>query len=242
MTRGKLLMLIVVVVLLTLWLGRRPLLTAVARWLDIGSQPEATDYVFVLNGDVNARPFVGAALVKAGYAPKVLLVPMAERVKSETDPTPPIHEITRQVLIRRGVAPDAIELMDGMVASTFDEAKALGKHLEKIDHHDATVAIVTSNFHTRRTRWVFRKAFDGPAENLHFVSTPTHGYDATNWWRVEDGFATYPTEYLKFGFYVFHYGNGFRYSALAAGLGCVAVALFAWRKKRTPVELTPHAA
>ena len=40
-----------------------------ASWLDVGQQPRQADYVMVLNGGENTRPFAAAALVGAGCGP-----------------------------------------------------------------------------------------------------------------------------------------------------------------------------
>lgn len=48
--------------------ARGYLLPTLARWLDVGVAPQPADYLFVLPGGEDTRPFVAAALVKAGYA------------------------------------------------------------------------------------------------------------------------------------------------------------------------------
>ena len=40
---------------------------------------------------------------------------------------------------------------------------------------------------------------------LHFVGGPTDGYDASNWWRSEEGSQRYANEYLKLAFYLVNY-------------------------------------
>src|SRR6516162_5700003 len=62
-----------VVALLVLYVSRNPVLTAAARFLDISEPVQATDYVMVLGGNVQIRPFVAAALLNAGLARKALV-------------------------------------------------------------------------------------------------------------------------------------------------------------------------
>ena len=220
------------VVVLTCWFARAPILSTAASWLDVGESPEPVDFVYVLNGDLNSRPFIGAALLKADYAPKALLVPMKEPPKRESDPTPPTHEIARQVMLHRGVAPGSIEIIDGLAASTFDEASSLKKYLRATDKETSTVAVVTSDFHTRRTRWIFRRVLGSQSDKLRFVSAPTDGFDASNWWRVEEGFMTYGSEFLKFGFYVFWYGDGFLVTGGMIFAVVMAIALIRAKKQQ----------
>ncbi len=210
---GKAVLLIAALTVLTLWATHRQLLESAASWLNVATFPQRTDYVFVLNGDSNVRPFIAAALVKAGLASQVLLVPMKEPHQSESstadvNAVPASHELARRVLIHQGVAAERIRIIAGKCTNTFDEAQSLFNHLNNASDQTATVSIVTSDFHTRRTRWTYQQVFGDRADRLSFVAAPTEGFDQTNWWRVEDGFMVYGTEFLKFGFYTFRYGNG----------------------------------
>ena len=101
------------------------------------------------------------------------------------------------------MSPDAIVILPNECASTFDEANAQAEFLES--HADSSVTIVTSCQHTRRTRWIFRKALGKHSEQVRFVGVPMDGFDATNWWHFEYGFCTYVDEYLKLAFYLARY-------------------------------------
>ena len=62
-----------IIAVLVLALDSRALLSAAGSWLDVGGKPRQADAVVLLNGGYNTRPFVAAALVRGGWAPKVLL-------------------------------------------------------------------------------------------------------------------------------------------------------------------------
>ena len=57
----------------SLWIAYPCLLRAAARWLDVGEPPRRADYVMLLGGDKETRPFVAAALVSEGWARRVLV-------------------------------------------------------------------------------------------------------------------------------------------------------------------------
>jgi uncharacterized SAM-binding protein YcdF (DUF218 family) len=59
------------------------------------------------------------------------------------------------------------------------------------------VAVITSDFHTRRTRMLFGRACRPHAANIHYIGAPTDSFDGTNWWMHETGFVYYANEYLK---------------------------------------------
>ena len=65
------------VVLVVLWTVRAGPLRAMADFLDVGEHPRQSQYVMVLNGDENTRPFVAAALIKAGIARQALVAEVA---------------------------------------------------------------------------------------------------------------------------------------------------------------------
>ncbi len=187
-------------VLAALWLGRAPLLTAMGRYLDVSAPPTAADFVMVLGGDHNYRPAVAAALYKAGLAHKVLVPAVHRGVDVIENLSPPEEEVIRGVLTACGVPERDIIILDSDVDSTENEATALARFLD--DHPGASVTIVTTDYHTRRARWIFERRCGGRAPTLHFVSAPAQlGFSASDWWRSENGFTTYLNEYAKLAVY-----------------------------------------
>jgi uncharacterized SAM-binding protein YcdF (DUF218 family) len=192
--------------LAALWTGHARLLSGLGHWMDVGERPLAVDYVVPLGGDVNSRPFVAAKLYRAGLAPKVV-IPRPGRSAAVLRGEELAHdEIYRLVLLKSGVKQQDIIVLDGENQSTFDEAQRLRRFLAGAE--PKTIAIVTSDLHTRRTRWTFRHALAGTPHELHFISAPVWDYSAENWWRSEQGFAAYPSELLKIVFYWCYYGPG----------------------------------
>ncbi len=99
----------------------------------------------------------------------------------------------------RARIPDAaIVLLPGPVDSTTEEVARLGRFLE--DHPNSAVTVVTSDYHTRRARLLFRRA-NLHASSLSFVAAPIEEFDATNWWQSERGCITYLREYVKLAAY-----------------------------------------
>lgn len=186
---------VLLALLVGLYLGHPWLLAGAARFLDVSEPPQPTDYVLVLGGGSDTRPFVAAALVNRGLARQVLVPRVKPYAEVEQGDRPSEETITCGVLRARGVPEDAIILLDGACASTRDEAAALARFLD--GQPGMTVAVVTTDYHTRRARAIFRKVLGERAAGLHFVAAPSDGYDAGNWWRFEDGFVAYSNEYVK---------------------------------------------
>ena len=173
------------------WSARTVLLTAAGRWLDVGeSLREPVDCVFVLGGDADTRPFAAAAMIRSGWARQVLIVPTAHEPGEHSH-----QELLRDILVRRGVAAAAVVELPGQVASTRDEARSLRQFLER--HPGHSVAVITSDYHTRRTRSIFTAQLGDCARQVHFVAAPTERFTAANWWHYEQGWKLYIGEYIK---------------------------------------------
>src|SRR5205823_5092536 len=129
-----------------------------------------------------------------------VLVPEPRRGPAVEDGLVPSElDVTCRVLRARGVPDEAIVVLPGACDSTFDEARLLAQFLE--GDSPRTVAVVTTNYHTRRARRVFARVLGEQAARVRFVAPATGGFDDTNWWRSEAGFVAYANEYVKLAYY-----------------------------------------
>jgi uncharacterized SAM-binding protein YcdF (DUF218 family) len=204
-----------------LWTIHPPLLRATRQWLDVGQQPRRAEYVMVLTGDETTRPFVAAVLAKAKLAPHVLITEVAQTPQEIDSAAMPYHELNCQVLMKRGLARSDITILQPAAKTTYDEARALAGFLRDRPH--ARVLVVTNDYHTRRSRWIFGRVLGPRAAQLSFVSAPSDGFRGDYWWQDEAGFVTILTEYLKLAFYVVYYGYVGDWLAACGGLALVAL-------------------
>ncbi len=116
---------------------------------------------------------------------------------------PTEFEVTKRVLVARGVPDAAIRILSGEIASTADEAAALMPLLKA--EQDARVAVVTNDFHTRRSRLVFRRVLGERGAQLSFVGVPRAGAPQDAWWETPNGCVVYTSEYAKLGYYWLRY-------------------------------------
>lgn len=200
-------------------------LASIAHWLDIGEEPTKVDHIVLLPGDENVRPFVAAALVKAGLARDILL--------PQNFPSPAVedglirhnHELTAEVLSRRGVAPEKLRVLSMKSDGTIDDARATQEVLDQ--EPSATVAVVTSFYHTRRARMSFRAVYGSRADRFLYISAPVTDLDPNHWWQSDTGTQIIATELVKVGLYWVAYGPGLYWLfAIAAGL----IGLWRWRR------------
>jgi uncharacterized SAM-binding protein YcdF (DUF218 family) len=175
----------------------------------------------VLSGDEESRPFAAAALYQKGFVGKQLWLTHPAMPDSVGEERNHPNRRARRILSVLGVPADRIVELPGDCTSTFDEAAVLARAMTA--HPNATVNVVTSNYHTRRARWIIRRELGSSADRIRYISVPTDYYDAECWWKVEEGFTTYSKEFSKNVFYWLRYGWG------AAGLAIAALAVIAWR-------------
>ncbi len=198
----RLLVLGLLAAVLLVWLAPGWVLPPLARFLDVGQPPRATDYVLVLNGDPETRPFAAAALVRAGLARQVLLTRQVLAIEPGSVQQGILlseFEINRRVLQARGIQEKAIRVLPGEITSTAEEARELAAFLA--DNPEATATVVTNSFHTRRARMIFRRMLGGDAGRVSFVGVPRERVDEASWWRTDRGCSVYLEEYGKLLYY-----------------------------------------
>lgn len=201
---------------LILWSQAERVLPALAHWLDVGSPPHRVDAVFILPGDQQVRPFVAAALVKAGYADRVLFPKNAPSPETIAAGRLPTDEIIRRVLEHRGLTPQQIVLLEGNTISTEDDLLALGRYLR--ERPQSRAAVVTNHYHTRRARLLTRSLLGEHAGQVAFISAPSADFSLDDWWRNDKGFFAVTSEYLKLAYCAVRHTQLVWWAAGCAGL------------------------
>jgi len=201
---GKVLV-VVVLLSLTVFLFRHPLLRGAASWWVVSDPPAPAAAIVVLGGAPDSRPFAAAKLYKEGYAPKILLPKVKpsplEAIGLRRNDT----DLAREVLLYEGVPESAIELIGTDVSSTFDETGAVLSWLK--EHPDAgppVVIIPTETFFTRRTKWIFRRKLEGVAIPV-VTAIPSRTYTTSDWWQHEEGLIDFQNEVIKLIYYHIKY-------------------------------------
>lgn len=167
----------------------RPLLNAAGRWLIVEDPLERADVIVVLSGSTEAeRVRQGAALFHAGYAPRLLL---SGGGVTGGIPTP---ELQKQQAVQAGV-PASVLLFESRSTSTAEQARYLRAQLERLGVGRAI--IVTSMYHTRRTRYLFRKFFRGSPVQTSVYPVQHDTFDPMDWWTRELDTERVILEYIK---------------------------------------------
>jgi len=168
--------LFLVVFCFILYLVRHPLLRFTAESWIVEDPLGKADALIVL-GDDNFyadRATRGAQLFREGKAP--IIVASGRRLR----PSAGIAELMEHDLVERGVPRDRIVRFAYDGDSTLEEAQGLVKLVREKKWH--SVVVVTSNYHTRRARYIFRRVFPQGVE-VRVASASDGDFDPEHWWE-----------------------------------------------------------
>ncbi len=186
-----LVLLLAAILLGTLYLFRAPLLRAFADCWVVDDELAKADAIVVLGGDSfqGDRVRHAAALFHKGWAPKVVVSggPLRPDL-SEAD-------LMEKDALRQGIPAAALIVFRHPATNTLDEALALRPFLA--EHNFRKVIVVTSNFHTRRARRVFRGVYADDALDLRVSASPDVRFRPDRWWREREDRAWLFLELLK---------------------------------------------
>lgn len=167
----------------------RPLLTAAGRFLIVADPLDAADVIVVLSGGrADERVGQAAMLYKQGLAPLVLLSG-GESLMGISVP-----ELLHSQALAHGVPASAL-LYERSSTSTAEQAHALRPLLEARGARRAIV--VTSSYHTRRTRKLFRRAFAGSPVEIRVYPVQQDVFRPEDWWTRDQDTETVVLEYIK---------------------------------------------
>ncbi len=155
----------------------------VGRWLVVEDPLEKAQSIVVLSGRMPIRAFEAARLYRQAYAPEIWLTHSAEPSKTlEAMGISFAGEdyYNTRVLLRQGVPPEAIRILEPPIVNTADEIRVIAAALEHGKNH--TVILVTTKAHTRRVRVLWRRL--GSARGRGIVRAPSDDpFDPRRWWR-----------------------------------------------------------
>jgi uncharacterized SAM-binding protein YcdF (DUF218 family) len=167
---------------------RATIFAALGGYLVQAGPPEKCDIAVVLAGDASGNRIVKAAdLVRAGYAPRVLVSgPAGNYGLYETELAIPFAE-------KSGYPASYFVAFPNHSHSTKDEGEAVVAQLRSLGAH--RVLLVTSDFHTRRAGKIFRATM--PDIDFDVVGSTDPHFTPMGWWRDREGRKTFVIEWMK---------------------------------------------
>lgn len=155
------------------------LLAALKQFLLVDELHQTATWVSPVDGNDAWR--AAARMVERGSARGVLIFTARSERVVRYGILPARHEVGRQVVLRQGIAPERIRVIDGQIGNWYQLIQQYRAWLDQ--HPQDTIAITCSRTGGR----AIRKAFDAllPAEQarrLLVVSLPDPQFDESRWW------------------------------------------------------------
>jgi len=181
---------------LGIYLARHPLMRLAGGWLVVEDTLEKSDAIILLSDDnfYADRATRAAELYRQNLASTVVASGIRLR------PYAGISELMTHDLIERGVPKERIVPFPQDADNTREEAEALKSLVAQKGWK--SVIIVTSNYHTRRASYIFRKVFPSDIK-IAMASARDADFDPSNWYEHRRAVKRFEHEVL--GLFVAHW-------------------------------------
>jgi uncharacterized SAM-binding protein YcdF (DUF218 family) len=163
-----------------IYLVRHPLSTLAARFWIVQDRITPADAIIVIGDDDFAgdRAAEAAELFRAGWAPQVVASGRMLR------PYASVADLIAKDLQSRGVPASAVVRFSHRANDTREEAEAL--KILIAERNWRRIVVVTSNFHTRRARYIFRRVLPENV-SLELAGAADPEFDPAKWWESRQG-------------------------------------------------------
>ena len=229
-------LLFLVVFFVVLYLVRHPVMRFVAESWVVEDPIDHADAILVLSDDnfYADRATRAAELFREGKAG--VIIASGRRLR----PAAGIAELMEHDLIERGVPKDKIFRVAHDADNTGEEAEALVGLAR--NRKWKSVIVVTSNYHTRRARYIFRKVFPEEIE-IRVASARDGDFDPERWWEKRNSIKLLTREFAGMVVAMWElkgkYEPGDATQSLVGLVGPKPLFLVSQNRKH-PIFATPH--
>ena len=169
-------LLFLVLLCAVVYVARHPIMRFTAESWIVNEPAAHADAILVL-GDDN---FYGDRATEAAQLFRQVVAPVVVASGRRLRPGAGMSELIEHDLIERGVPKENVLRFPHDADNTREEAVAL-RRLAK-EKGWKSVVVVTSNYHTRRVRYIFQKVFPSGVE-VSVASARDGDFDPEHWWE-----------------------------------------------------------
>jgi uncharacterized SAM-binding protein YcdF (DUF218 family) len=191
------------------YFARHPIMRFVAESWVVDEPVTHADAIVVLSDDnfYADRATHASELYRQGVSPEV--VASGRRLR----PNASVSELIEHDLLERGVPKDKIVRFTHDADNTKEEAEALA--ILAAQQHWKSLVVVTSNYHTRRARYIFKKVFPS-AMAVSVASARDGDFDPERWWEKRKSIKLFAREVAGMAVAMWELRSGDKGSASAA--------------------------
>lgn len=171
------------------YFARHPIMRFVAQSWVIDEPVAHADAIMVLSDD----NFYADRATRAAELSRQQVAPVVVASGRRLRPHAGFGELIEHDLIERGVPKEKVLRFDHDAGDTIGEAEALEKLAE--ERHWRSVIVVTSNYHTRRVRYIFGKIFPSQVA-VSVASARDADFDPERWWEKRKSTNLFVHEFL----------------------------------------------
>ncbi|MBE3138297.1 MAG: YdcF family protein [Actinobacteria bacterium] len=132
------------------------------------------------------------------YSDKIVLVNSYRKM------LPGSAQLNKMAAIDLGVPEENILILEGSAKSTQDEALIIREYIRN-NRVIESIILVTSKYHSGRSKKIFRKVLSGLDREISIYSSPSKydTFNASQWWRDREDIKWVVLEYLKLANFYF---------------------------------------
>ena len=177
---------------LFVYAGHVLFLRGAGEFLVVSDPLNKADAIVVLNGDSerDERLLYAVELWQKGYARKVIISAHKVAWQSDEDISEWRHALKLNIIPK-----ESLVLAINEADSTREEARMLLPFV--IKQGFKSVIIVTSNYHTRRSKKVFQKEWNGSGIQTTVSAAPFYQFHPDDWWKHRSDSRTFFFEFSK---------------------------------------------
>ena len=170
------------------------------RYLVVDSSLRPSDAIVILAGPRTERWLEGVDLYKEKLAPNLLLSsgriePAEDALRQRGIRFPREVDLIKDAMVQLGVPAERILTFAETVDNTAAEASIARTIVEQHGWH--SIIVVTSKYHTRRSRFAFERAFRGTGVTIQLRATRYDQAQPDTWWKHRADFRFVISEYPK---------------------------------------------
>jgi len=185
------------------------LMPNLGQWLVTEDELQESDMIVVLTGSVPDRILQAVDIYNERYSDKLVFVNSYRVgydifVERGVEIPPGDAQLSKMVAIDLGVPEENILILEGNAKSTQDEALIIREYIRN-NRAIESIILVTSKYHSGRSKRIFRKALSGLDREISIYSSPSK-YDPFNvnqWWKDREDIKLVVLEYLKLANFYF---------------------------------------
>jgi uncharacterized SAM-binding protein YcdF (DUF218 family) len=175
-----------------IYLARHPIMRFAAESWVVNEPASKADAIVVMSDDnfYADRATEAAELFRQGVAP--IVVASGRRLRPSADTS----ELTEHDLIERGVPKEKIVRFPNDAEGTLDQVRMVGKFAA--ERGWKKLIVVTSNYQTRRARFIFEKTAP-PGLEVSVASARDGDFDPELWWEKRKSIRDFLNEVVGMG-------------------------------------------